>query len=535
MANQISYSNTGLGDYIHFHSWSFMMHGTYRSFGKSPTSSVLANETYHKLKSLMLNTVTKGNVTDIEQFYTSLYRQQYNNDIFKKYDIEINESEIEQMERFLKQEVESRVGLNFDRQNLTVLTDLQTIQQSIYKYRGVQRGTKKIKTSSLQQIVNSMSQTLSILKKGLEDALAVGLNDKKVLQLQFNIEKIKTYEQELRAIKNTLDVDNQWGTGLNDVNSQLSGENNTIAAVIMDFYNIIKLYKKPTKKQVGDTAEIAAAIFDSIADKKANQLSGQLTKNALDIKLTGGMSNGGVTRYQISGRYTDSDIIEKNMGKVSTEWDLENGNVVQVNASAETVDVTMSFSNNNNIFGTDKLTQSIKSYSNPFSTSPFNKGISVISGTPLTAILMLTGVNFANNYLNYIANHDIGNDEESGLIRAFEVPSEVDNTLKYALAVRALSGARTNTYSNLSQYFVIFDRSSKNVKVFPTTSLLDKISSGYGSFNDSFVTIDGLPINGGSLDNSWAKTVQQRISSVLVQAHARKLSMSLNPSLFNSF
>ena len=66
MANQISYSNTGLGDYIHFHSWSFMMHGTYRSFGKSPTSSVLANETYHKLKSLMLNTVTKGNVTDIE-------------------------------------------------------------------------------------------------------------------------------------------------------------------------------------------------------------------------------------------------------------------------------------------------------------------------------------------------------------------------------------------------------------------------------------------------------------------------------------
>lgn len=520
----VIFENTGLGDYIHFRYENFKNMQTYRSFGQGRDAETLARETYGKLRTLMKNNQAQGNVEDIEQFYTSLYRQQYQGEVFSKYNIEITPEDAEYMESFLASQIGSRIGLTFDRQNLEVMTDIQALMRnSIKKYKGTKRGTQKILLSTMQRIIADTEQIIRVFSETYKEGAEKGVSASKLMKLGNNLSKLLVYKEQLKIIKQEVEAEGlRKSAPLRQSNDLLSGGVN-IADIIDDIYAIIGQYSKPTKKQIGDTAEIAATVFDLVAGYKANQLTSQVVSEA----LTGGTSSGGSTTYKISGKYTDSEMIKKEFGKSSVSWDLESGNIVNVNASADTVDVTIQFADNNNIFKADRLTQSIKSYLNP-NSAIYGGKISVISNTPLTAILMLTGVDFANSYLNYLADHDRFSESDSG--EKIAVPTEMDNTIKYALAVRALSGARTDTYANLSQYFIVFVRSEQRVRVFTTTSLLEQISPEYSLFNDSFVTIDGFPIPGGSLNNVWADTVQARITSVLAQAHAKKLSMSLNTS-----
>ena len=229
---------------------------------------------------------------------------------------------------------------------------------------------------------------------------------------------------------------------------------------------------------------------------------------------------------------TGSDLFLVGKLGFSLTYDQDNGLYIS-KKSEDTVDISVKLDDDQNAFGTQNLKASIKNYGNIQTL----KGVKAVSGVSLLGILQLSGTNFANHYMNRQALKIQNNMEK------------YDNVVKYNLAVRALSGLRYQGFENdssgkLSQYFIVHSRVHNRFFVFATQDLLKYLSSGFGQFNTGFGEITGFPSFGflekanafvgdkGKLNSIDATA---RITNVLAQTHAQKLTMSLNFNAATNF
>lgn len=466
------------------------------------------------------------NTSAIAQFYTELMRQNYkgaSSVLGTEEAIDYNKIESD-FYKAINNKLSSSIGKAVDRASLGVKS-IGGIQK--ISYSGLRdKERKSIKKTTIQALISKIRACIRTLTDEYSRGLTKGISQNNLMKLKKTISELITMRQILSQIVKEMQASNEYLKAFryND------GTNNYLGDILTNLEYLTKAYTSPTKTEIGYVAEYFTAAGAVVAGGMIQNSTAEL----LDSLVIGNI--GSNTTLQVSGDFVDRDILKNALNKASfgnDTWSLdEDGNVlVSSHTASDTVDVQVTFKDANNIFGVDQLRASVKNYFDPTTLNDTHPGVSVISGAPLTSLLGLMNSNFSNHYLNYLAGNGIST-------RDFEYG---ENVMKYILAVRGLSGARSSSFDKLSQYFMVFSRKEKRVYVFTTSDLLDKISPSPGVFNDNYALVTGMP-GMGSLKNANKyiditstvdAAVQQRIANVIAGAHAFKLSMSLTPKIFS--
>lgn len=521
-----SYSNKGLGDYIHCYPSNYWAFGINRRFGNNGNFTGSAVAAYQEAKATALKTKTNtSNTQAIADFYTALMRQNYKdasaalgtNEVIDYTKMEAD------FHKAINNKLSSSIGKAVDRASLGV-TSIGGIQR--ISYSGLKdKDRKSIRRSTIESLIPKVRACIKTLINEYSRGLTRGMNQDSLMKLKKSISELMTMRQMLSQIAKEMHASNEYLKSFR----YSDGSNNYLGDILTNLDYLTKAYTTPTKSEIGYVAEYFTAAGAAIAGGKVQETTAEL----LDSFVIG--NTGSNTTLQVSGDFVDRNILKQALNKASfgnDTWSLdEEGNIlVSSHTSQDTVDVQINFKDANNIFGTDQLRASVKNYFDPTTLTETHPGVSVISGAPLTSLLGLMNSNFSNHYLNYLAGNGIsGRDFEYG-----------NNVMKYILAVRGLSGARNSASSKLSQYFIVFSRKDKRVYVFTTMDLLNKISPSPGVFNDNYALVTGMPSMGAlksankyvNVTSTVEAAVQQRIASVIAGAHAFKLSMSLMPGIF---
>ena len=521
-----SYTNKGLGDYIHCYPANYWAFGINRRFGNNGNFSGSAVAAYQEAKALASKTKTGvSNTQAIADFYTALMRQNY-----KDASVALGTNEVidyakmeSDFHKAINNKLSNSIGKAVDRASLGV-TSVGGIQR--ISYSGLKdKDRKSIRRSTIQSLIPKVRACIKTLISEYSRGLTKGMSESSLAQLKKTISELIAMRQMLSQIAKEMQASNEYLKTFryND------GTNNYLGDILTNLDYLTKAYTSPTKTEIGYVAEYFTAAGAAIAGGKVQEAIAEL----LDSFVIG--NTGSNTTIQVSGDFVNRNALKSALNKASfgsDTWSLdEDGNVlVSSHISQDTVDVSVNFKDANNIFGTDQLRASVKNYFDPTALNDTHPGVSVVSGVPLTSLLGLMNSNFSNHYLNYLAGNGIsGRDFEYG-----------NNVMKYILAVRGLSGARNSASSKLSQYFMVFSRKEKRVYVFTTMDLLNKISPAPGVFNDNYALVTGMPSMGAlksankyvDVTTTVETAVQQRIASVIAGAHAFKLSMSLMPGVF---
>lgn len=154
------------------------------------------------------------------------------------------------------------------------------------------------------------------------------------------------------------------------------------------------------------------------------------------------------------------------------------------------------------------------------------KNIHLVSGASLLAMVADLDQNYMNHFLNITAQHNFSKDTK---IIQPNLLNQAHISLKEILMLEALQGYKTNAQQ--ADFFVVNDNTTGKVKIYSIAQLvldaLDKI--------DNFVqvTTNGeTPIENIRFANDFAlKDYSARITKLVGNVHAQKISVSLNPNM----
>lgn len=154
--------------------------------------------------------------------------------------------------------------------------------------------------------------------------------------------------------------------------------------------------------------------------------------------------------------------------------------------------------------------------------------IHVLSGSSLLYMLQDINADFVNHFLNLYAQHGKNRDGSSSAPYDLQLnarKSAILQEVKLILLYKAMTGD-TNGRSS-ANLFVVNDAATGKVRVIDMYTLLENVSKE---------NIQGIQFNGKTFNekikfaNVWNQSSpQQRISGLLLDVHAQKVTASLNP------
>lgn len=157
---------------------------------------------------------------------------------------------------------------------------------------------------------------------------------------------------------------------------------------------------------------------------------------------------------------------------------------------------------------------------NPYS----GKDIHLVSGASLLAMIQDQNENFINHFLNIMVSHP-KDQPQSIALRNGTATRLMDTTL----TLLAFSGYKGATKADV---FIINDNTSGTVHIYSIRELMNKILMD-GQDVTSAVTIKAGEGNPYDLTQKRAKSgYPERITNILAQVHAKKISVSIKPSFF---
>lgn len=512
-----TWNNSGLGDYVHLRSWRYQVYGINRNFGHGQSFQSSITEAYKEARSIAQKTAVKsGTAQEVENFYNAILKQEWNDKAFTHYSA-FSGKDIETLEQVLTQAMMESMNKNLleiDRKDLGVKANKTNYFGSL-SYSGLKdKGRISIKQQTLTNIVSQALNIIQIVGSQIANN-SRGLSEKSLSNLKKNFEEFKHLYTRLY---------NFWSA--NDENfipfRSSYDEYNSLGELIREIVYCSKRLVIPTQAEAGAVGEVFGAYAALMANNKIDTITKQMIKDS----VIGGKEAGSQNLVELSSFIDKGQVLEELnkqvVGGQKAQWTLEGGALVSGSTSQDTVDVAISFSDSNNVFGVQNLMASIKNYFDPTNITGHSHKVSVISDTSLLFILNLLNSNFSNHYLNLLVG--------SGSSNNFNIATEV---LKYGVAVRGLSGARTANFNKLSQYFIVNSQTQKHIYVFSTAELLDRLSPYPGLFDDSLAQVTGLPGFGAlASTNYFHTTVQQRLAHIIADVHKFKLSMSLEPAVF---
>ncbi len=154
------------------------------------------------------------------------------------------------------------------------------------------------------------------------------------------------------------------------------------------------------------------------------------------------------------------------------------------------------------------------------------KDIHLVSGASLLAMVADLNQNYMNHFLNITAQHNFSRDTRT--IQP-ALLNQAHTSLKEILMLEALQGYKTG--ARQADFFVVNDNTTGKVKIYSVAQLvLDAIGQV-----DNFikVTTNGdNPIEEVRFSNDFQlKDYSQRITKLVGNVHAQKISVSLNPNM----
>ena len=483
--------NTGLGDYIHLKKENYLRYGFFRSGGSSSQSFAVSTAcAYRDIRNLMIAKVQRnGNTRLLEILLTDFYRQNLSSDNAYAQWAGVNTQNIAQQEQSLVEAVEEKMPqyFVFNRDAMTV-ENPSAFKSKVEKMYKLKDGQQKISINSLKKIYTRLRQTQTYLTRILNTG-----NVKNVAEVAKRMEEVKIYRKVVNAAIKELKLTHSV---------YQSTEAHGIPFILRQLENLDIAIKQPTTTQIGTTGEIGVLAGLFVLNNKID-----FTAEELLAGLKGEKSAGHSQRSSIYASF-----------------DLGNGKTSHINATQDTVDIQFKASNSI-LFGnrTSTIGASVKNYES------VSAGVKIISGVTLETILGLTGSAFANHYLNRVASH------EDGIV---PIPESANNVIKYALAVRGITGMRNRLFGKLSNYLIIIEEVAKRVRVYDSYEILQRLASHPEKFNEDLVNITGFPIAAGSIANKKIGSTpdpalsKQRITSIMNEVRKKKLTMSLSANFF---
>lgn len=302
---------------------------------------------------------------------------------------------------------------------------------------------------------------------------------------------------------------------------------------IFDSYNqIVKDYTAPTPKDLGEFAEIETLFIMSILSGKTAQEAQQIVEEELikplqSRKFWTGAQGSKTEIVNLSNRFVDGEALTaKNPKTGIRNWIYKKGGatgkgftISTTTSSQDTVDIQLSLTGNPK----DIIRASVKNYSS-------FQNIKIVSGVPLGTLFNLINTDFINHYINLLALNGSkgGKDLKSDRDQANAVMGQT-------AFVRGLIGARSNTATSTSvaNLFIVNNRSSNQVRIIDTASMIRKILgiNNLASL-DQYIDVKTLP---KKVNNKWvgektvndSKSAQMRITAIIAQLRQKKLSVSI--------
>lgn len=511
--------STGLGDYIHYHADSYNTYGINEKKEGGPTFTQSLNFAHNELN------VYRSQASQLQGDFQGL--KQALNYLTSGEESALDTSKInsavvkllDQQRQIVEDAVKSISP------NAFMTADGQLINpDTVSKVKSLNANQSRISfdriKAQLSNIPNMINALGNMSKKGKISWSEASSVIYQLSSIKSNFEKLIVQESkgkgefftnkssgaQVISLYNTLEIIyDLYFSDINENSRSFLGEA-LVGAVTSVGANVVDKAKKDIEKQLG--------IVGSNGSKRtySNLAAGMISWETMIDKLNAGKD-----------------------GKKNSTWEFvnESGGLLQtVKPAQDTVDVIMDASGLSQgmqqFLGLETtLKASVKNYSK---STVQQKGISIISKTPLLALLQLVNTDFGNHYLNILS-------VQKGSANASL--DDANRVIKKALAIRGLlgvnnSGGGVNT-SNLADVFIINigDGKTANWQVYSMANLLTRIFQS----PDEFIKTDDLPASifqdwiGEEEKNNWDEA-KQRVTSVLLAAHAKKISAHLSNDFF---
>ena len=153
--------------------------------------------------------------------------------------------------------------------------------------------------------------------------------------------------------------------------------------------------------------------------------------------------------------------------------------------------------------------------------------IHLVTGSSLLYMIQDIDTDFINHFLNLFAKHG----KPGAVTGSFRTSKELmKDEMKLILFFKALTGS--NYGRKAANLFVVNDSNTGRVYVKSIQELAEKVADNINNYVG--VTFNGNTFNTSikQFNNPFLDTPQKRISALLMDVHARKVSVSLKPSAF---
>lgn len=514
--------STGLGDYIHYHAENYNNYGINEKKEGGPSFAQSVNFAHNELNTYRSQAaLIQGDFYGLKQalnYLTSGEKSGLNTSKINSAVTKILDQQRQVVEDAIK-----TINPNAFMTTDGLLIDPTTVQ----KVGSLKANQSKI---SLNKIEAQLSNITNMIKALDNMSKNNKISWKESSSVIYQLNSIKSSFEQLIASESK-------GSG------QFFTERSSGAQAISLYNALESIYDQyftaTSESSRGILGEILVGAVTSVGAKVVNTTRKDLEKQ---LGIVGGSGTkrtysnlaAGVISWEIM-------IDELNTGqndKKNSIWKFvnESGGLLQtVKPSQDTVDVVIDVSELSkemqHFLGLESaLKASVKNYSK---STVLQRGIGIISGVPLLALLQLVNTDFGNHYLNILS-------VQKGSANASL--DDANRVIKQAVAIRGLlgvnnSGGGVNT-SNLADVFIvnIGDGQTANWKVYSIANLLTRI---FYSPNES-LEVDNLPSSISQdwvgekegEDKNWDKA-KQRITSVILSAHAIKISAHLSNNFFN--
>jgi len=527
-----------IGNYIHYRSRNYKKFGIYRKDeGSNDFSSVVA-QAHSQLKQLVKDKSIKSDLKELEKYYNNLL---YGDKLYEP----ISTGDDSQDEITLLSILTDYINSNVDHyaKDWDVARALTSPTSSLFN-RPPQKWAKLkyINTHQIDEYLKALTEAKRKIPKLLERNMV-------------SPEKMKQEEEQIKQICNNfieqLEALEQEIIETSDIRTKVGGDRKkSYKAAILDgnlrflleslnsFLSLYRGYYGSSLAGPGFEALITLANIgvNNTLKKGASKIIG---KDGWEdyLKKHGHTGNNSTFVYvdNLSGDFVDIDELASGMG---SSWKVgsQQGRVDFQGGVNETVDVVIENLSNEELNGIiadgERLNASLKNYSD-INTS---RGISMLSDSPLLSILNLFNADFINHYLNLLGVHppaDLSSDFE-----------EATYWVKYAAAIRALSGVRKSDSYLQTDILVINDRQSRRIIIKKVKDILDMTT--IDNFNTYF-KVSGMPTKQGGSDwNNWVLfksyniqtrkgndgylLAKERITKYLLKIHGTKISVSMTPA-----
>lgn len=357
--------------------------------------------------------------------------------------LNLTEQEIKEIEEEIADEIEKDYDnkYSFDFENLNLINFFLEMTNLYINNNGVE---KRISIDRIAKIITQTNQALALINAQIVAGGLGKAEKKELLRKKRELVNIESDLDQLVSISNRTSGKGSYFR-VDKANKKI------VNRIIGKIGDVIKTSLKPTNTEQGKAAEKALALFFMKIAKYTSEEEEKILKDIL-------VGNQNITHTPVvkKGSFLQMDILKKMLDDKSghfsdgknSRYQIQNGGIIDIVGSQQTTDLIISLPDGK--YGIDGLKTSLKNYEGGFS-----RGINIVSGVPLLIAFNFVTTDFANHYINLIAqNYGESVGGQANL-------EEYNNTFQLAILLRGLVGLRdidSQSTKNLNNVFIMHDK-----------------------------------------------------------------------------